>query len=106
MRHRWRILHLAETRFDSEVVLVTLERKGIECDLVHVGTEEDFVAEIERGGFDLILADYSSCFFDDISALNIAMRKCPEVPYIFLPETAGEESATETLSVGLWRSRN
>lgn len=106
MRHKWRILHLAETQYDSAQVLVTLERNGIECDLVHVGTEEDFVAQIERGGFDVILADYSSCSFDDISALNIAQQVCPEVPYIFLPETAGKEFATETLCAGLWSHRN
>lgn len=31
--------------------------KGIACEIMRVETERDFVSAIERGGFDLLLAD-------------------------------------------------
>ncbi len=106
MKYKWRILHLAATRYDSDLLLVSLARKGIKCKLVRVENKEDFVAGIERGGFDLILADYSLRSFDDLSAMKIARRKCPEVPFIFLSGAIGKGFATETLCIGLWSGRN
>ena len=100
MKHKLRILNLEDTQDDSELVRVRLVREGIECDLVHVETRDDFVTAIEGGGFDLILADYSLPSFDGLSALNIAKRKCPEVPFIFLSGAIGEEFAIETLERG------
>lgn len=106
MIHKWRILHLADTEYDSELVREKLVRKGIECDLVRAETEEDFVADIERGGFDLILTDYSLRSFDGLSALNIARRKCPGVPFIFLHGASGKEYAIEVFSVDIWSRMN
>lgn len=106
MKHKWRILHLADTPYDSDLLMVRLVRKGIECDLVLAQTEEDFTADIERGGFDLILADYSLSSFDDLSALDTVQRKCPGVPFIFLSGPIGEEFAMQTLAARLWTNRN
>ena len=52
------------------------------------------------GGFDLILADYTLPLFDGISALKIAQEVCPEVPFIFVSGTMGEELAIEALKMG------
>ncbi|MGE5300394.1 MAG: hybrid sensor histidine kinase/response regulator, partial [Acidobacteriota bacterium] len=76
MKQKLRILNLEDAQDDTELVRVNLAKEGIECDLVRVETREDFIAEIERGGFVLILADYSLPSFDGLSALNIAKRKC------------------------------
>jgi CheY-like chemotaxis protein len=44
-------------------------RGGFACQGRRVETEADFIASLERGGFDLILADYSLPSFDGLSAL-------------------------------------
>ncbi len=100
MKHTLRILNLEDTEDDSELVRVTLAREGIESALVRVATRKDFVSAIEKGGFDLILADYSLPSFDGLSALNIAKRKCPAVPFIFFSGAIGEEFAIETIKRG------
>jgi diguanylate cyclase (GGDEF)-like protein len=100
MKHKLRILNLENTEDDSERVRVRLVREGIECDLMRVETREDFVAAIERGRFDIILADYSLPSFDGLSALSIAKQKCPGVPFIFLSGAIGEELAIETFKRG------
>src|SRR6202040_576022 len=58
------------------------------------------LASVEEGGVDLILADYSLPSFDGISALNFAMKACPDVPFIFVSGTLGEEVAIEALKIG------
>ena len=58
------------------------------------------VASIEHGGFDLILADYTLPSFDGLSALKLALEKCPDVPFIFVSGTLGEEVAVEALKIG------
>ena len=48
----------------------------------------------------VILADYRLPSFDGLSALAIAQEKCPDVPFIFISGTIGEEFAVETLRRG------
>ena len=74
-----------------------LEAGGIVCDITRVQTREDFVASLEKGGFDVILADYSLPSFDGMSALKIAAQRSPDVPFIFVSGTLGEELAIEAL---------
>jgi diguanylate cyclase (GGDEF)-like protein len=100
MKRPLRILNLEDSQDDSELVRRRLLREGIECDLVRVDAREDFLAAIGRGGFDLILADYSLPSFDGLSALDIARQKCPPVPFIFLSGAIGEEFAIETVRRG------
>jgi signal transduction histidine kinase len=48
----------------------------------------------------LILSDYSLPGFDGYAALSIAKAKCPDIPFIFVTGTMGEEVAIETLKNG------
>jgi PAS domain S-box-containing protein len=95
-----RILHLEDNRHDAELVRVTLESEGIVSRVTRVETQADFVASLEQGGFDIILADYTLPTFDGLSALKIALATCPTVPFIFVSGTLGEEVAIEALKIG------
>jgi PAS domain S-box-containing protein len=95
-----RILHLEDNPTDAELIQAILETEGIICDVTRVDTQADFFASIEHGGFDLILTDYTLPSFDGVSALKIAREKCPDVPFIFVSGTLGEEVAIEALKIG------
>ncbi len=95
-----RILLLEDSVLDAELVSATLADGGIECEIVRVETRADFVAAIAGDSFDLILADYSLPAFDGMSALSIALEQCPEVPFIFVSGSIGEERAIESLKSG------
>src|SRR6516165_12629129 len=95
-----RILYLEDDPKDAEVVQARLEAEGIVCDLTRADTQADFFTYLRQGGFDLILADYTLPLFDGISALRIAQENCPEVPFIFVSGTMGEELAIEALKQG------
>ena len=63
-----RILYLEDDPGDAELVQETLASDGIGCQVTRVETEADFIASLEQGGFDLILADFTLPTFDGLSA--------------------------------------
>jgi signal transduction histidine kinase/CheY-like chemotaxis protein len=95
-----RILHLEDEPKDAELVQATLEAANVACDVTRVETQPEFFGLLDRGGFDLILADYTLPSFDGISALKVAKEVRPEVPFIFVSGTLGEEVAIEALKLG------
>ncbi|MBW4622007.1 MAG: response regulator [Cyanosarcina radialis HA8281-LM2] len=93
-------LLLEDNPLDAEMVELTLSDGSIDCELLRVETRSDFVAALETNEFDLILADYSLPGFDGISALEIACQLRPDVPFIFVSGSLGEELAIEALKWG------
>jgi DNA-binding NtrC family response regulator len=94
------ILHLEDDAKDAELLLAMLEAAGIISQVTRVDSQADFLASLEQGGCDLILADYSLPSFDGLSALKIAREKRPDVPFIFVSGKLGEEVAIEALKIG------
>jgi signal transduction histidine kinase/CheY-like chemotaxis protein len=100
MRHLLHILSIEDDPKDAELIQDLLETEGLACELTRVETQAALLASVEKGGIDLILADYSLPSFDGISALKFAMKACPDVPFIFVSGTLGEEVAIEALKIG------
>ena len=94
------ILHLEDDFTDAELVRATLETEGIQSELTRVETEPEFVAALKPGDFDIILADYTLPSFDGLSALRLAQERLPDVPFIFVSGTLGEDVAIEALKTG------
>jgi len=100
MTRSLRILSLEDDAHAVELIEAALDSDGVECELVHVETEQAFVAALRREEFDVILADYALPGFDGIAALSLARTHAPEVPFIFVSGKLGEEVAIESLKVG------
>jgi len=95
-----RVLHLEDDARDTELVQAALEGEGIQSELTRVEREQDFLAALKRESLDLILADYTLPSFDGLSALRIAQQHSPDVPFIFVSGTLGEDVAIEALKTG------
>jgi signal transduction histidine kinase/FixJ family two-component response regulator len=95
-----RVLHLEDDARDTELVQAALEGEGIQSELTRVEREQDFLAALKRESLDLILADYTLPSFDGLSALRIAQQDSPDVPFIFVSGTLGEDVAIEALKTG------
>ena len=100
MKPKLRILNLEDELTDAELNQAMLSARWPECELVRVGTRNEFVQALEAGGFDLILSDYTIPGFDGRSALQLARERRPEVPFIFVSGTIGEDTAIEALKNG------
>jgi signal transduction histidine kinase len=97
---RLRVLHLEDSRLDAELVREMLASNGIMADVDRVETRAQYVAALDRGGYDVILADYALPAFDGITALDLAHEQCPEVPFLFVTGALKDDSAVETLRRG------
>jgi PAS domain S-box-containing protein len=95
-----RILHLEDDHLDAELVRETLAVDGLVAQVECVDTRAAYVAALENADFDLILADYTLPSFDGNSALAIATEKRPDIPFIFVSGSLGEEVAIESLKNG------
>ncbi|MEA5507710.1 response regulator [Halotia wernerae UHCC 0503] len=93
-------LLLEDSLLDAELIQVILREGGIDCELLRVETSADFVTALETKTFNLILADYALPSFDGMSALKITRDRCPDIPFIFVSGTLGEELAIEALKNG------
>ncbi len=91
---------LEDNATDAELAGHTLRRGGIRFTHTRVETEKEFVRELEHNPPDLILSDYALPGFDGYAALDIAKQKSPNIPFIFVTGTMGEEVAIETLKSG------
>jgi len=85
---------------DAELIRHALRKDGLSFTLERVETGEDYLRALQKAPPDVILSDYALPTFDGYAALAIAQKSCPEVPFIFVTGTMGEEVAIETLKNG------
>jgi PAS domain S-box-containing protein len=95
-----RILLLEDDPSDAELIRATLEADQIVCDVNVVKTRAEFLTGLESQQIDLVLADYKLPSFDGLSALKLSLSIRPDLPFIFVSGTFGEESAIEALKIG------
>jgi DNA-binding NtrC family response regulator len=95
-----RILHLEDNAQDSGLMEALLTEHGLVCEVTRVETREHFSAALDQVAFDLIVSDFSLPSYDGRSGLVLAREKAPEVPFVFLSGTMGEDAAIEALKCG------
>ena len=95
-----RILLLEDSAYDAALVHEMLEAEHFVCDIIRAQTRPEFMAALSDPGIGLILADYKLPSFDGMSALKLTLSARPELPFIFVSGTLGEEAAIEALKLG------
>jgi PAS domain S-box-containing protein len=95
-----RYLHLEDDVKDAELAQDALESAGITCEITLAQTSEEFEESLNRGQYDMILADYSLPGYDGMSALRLVREHYPEIPFIFISGTMGEDAAIRALTEG------
>ncbi|HJQ63148.1 MAG TPA: response regulator, partial [Burkholderiales bacterium] len=95
-----KILLVEDVATDAELALRELQRGGIACMTRRVQTEDAFVHMLDEFRPDVILSDFTLPAFDGLTALDIARQKRPDIPFIFVSGTIGEERAIESLRRG------
>jgi len=95
-----RIVHLEDDLGAYELVRAMLASDGIAARLEHVDTPAAYRAALVPDAPDLILADFNLPDIDGLTALALKRELCPEVPFIFVSGSLGEEVAVESLHNG------
>ena len=95
-----RILLLEDDARDAELIQDVLEADDFVCEIARVQLRAEFVTGLGSAELDLILADYKLPSFDGLSALKLAREARPDLPFIFVSGTLGEEVAIEAVKIG------
>ena len=91
---------IAEDRpVDAELVVLELEREGFAPDWVRVDTAPDLIAALETHP-DLVTSDWSMPRFSGLDALEVVRSRNPDLPFILVSGSIGEEAAIEALHRG------
>src|SRR4051812_10550958 len=98
--HGLRVLIVEDVSVDSDLAIHQLARGGIRCVHIRADSEPSFRTALNRFRPHIILSDFSLPQFDGLAALEIATSEAPDVPFIFLSGTIGEERAIEALRKG------
>lgn len=96
-----RILILEDRIADAELCARELRRGGLQFDMQRVDTRPAFEAALNTYAPDLVISDFSlPSAFDGLAALDIARLRYPEMPFVFVSGTIGEERAVEAMRKG------
>src|SRR3954466_10924570 len=95
-----KILHLEDNALDAELIRAVFDHEWPGCEVNLVASRDGFMAELNSGGYDLLLSDFNMAGFNGLDALKLAQEKCPTVPFIFLSGTIGEDRAVEAMRLG------
>jgi DNA-binding NarL/FixJ family response regulator len=99
-RKELHILILEDVTTDAELMKDELREAGTLFTPSCVKDKVSYLKALDEFSPDIILSDYSLPSFDGLSALKLAVRKCPDVPFIFVSGALGEETAIELLKQG------
>jgi DNA-binding NtrC family response regulator len=96
-----KILILEDNQSDIDLLRRELNRNGLYFTSEVVQTRESFENALDNYNPDIILSDYTLPAFDGISAFNIKQIKTPEIPFIIVSGSIGEERSVELIKEGV-----
>ena len=99
-RERIRVLLVEDVEVEAELTCRHLRKHGIAHLVQRVDTDAAMRAALREFRPTVILSDFSLPGFDGLRALEIARECAPDVPFIFVSGTIGEERAIEALRRG------
>jgi PAS domain S-box-containing protein len=94
------VLHLEDSADDARLVQTLLSEGCPNCTTTVVVRRDEFIAAVQCGAYDVILADYTLPGFSGLDALQLAQEISPETPFIFLTGTLEEKHAIEAVERG------
>ncbi|MCK9279959.1 MAG: PAS domain S-box protein [Melioribacteraceae bacterium] len=100
MNTELRLLILEDSLHDKELIIEQLLESRFKLDVTHVDREKTFTEALRNYKYDLIISDFKLPGFTAFGALAICKIICPEVPFICVSGSIGEETAIELLKEG------
>jgi len=94
------VLCLEDSPRDAEIIREFLTDAGYDLKMDCTATEKEFVSLLRSRKYDLILSDFKLPGFDGFTALRWSVEICPDVPFICVSGSIGENLAVELLKKG------
>jgi PAS domain S-box-containing protein len=96
-----RILLVEDSPEDAELLLLELQQGGLELECERVDTLSETSAALQRGGWDVVLADYNLPGFTALDVLELMRSHRIDLPLIVVSGAIGEETAVQAMKAGV-----
>jgi diguanylate cyclase (GGDEF)-like protein len=100
MEQDLRLLIVEDVAAEAELAVHQLQRAGLQCTWTRVETEDALRTALRELRPHLVISDFSLPGYSGSAALSLVQREAPEIPFIFVSGTIGEERAIEALKAG------
>ncbi len=90
------ILLFEDNKTDTDLITSCIKKGGLDCTINTVNNRCDYINVLSMSHTDIILANYALSLFNSDSALEIAEKLQPDIPFIFISETNGVKFTKET----------
>ncbi|MCJ7825574.1 MAG: PAS domain S-box protein, partial [Anaerolineales bacterium] len=95
-----RVLVVEDSEDDALLIVRELRNGGYEPTIERVETAEAMNAALDRGGWDVILADFNLPSFNALAALSMVKEREVDLPFIIVSGMIGEETAVAAMKAG------
>jgi PAS domain S-box-containing protein/putative nucleotidyltransferase with HDIG domain len=99
MTTKLKVLIVEDRAADAELALHELRRAGYDPEWARVETEPEFLAQLARG-WEIVLADHKLPAFSGMRALELLREREPDLPFILVSGTIGEDNAVANMKAG------
>jgi CheY-like chemotaxis protein len=94
-----RLLIVEDSEDDAALLLLLLRQAGFEIESERVDSSPSLARALNKN-WDIIISDHSMPQFSGSQALKMVRARDPEVPFIFVSGTIGEDVATDAMRTG------
>lgn len=94
-----RAILVEDNPLDHELIVHALEEAGYRPEISRVQNAAELIAGLEAGP-DIVLCDYNLPGFDAGAALEIVRARDPDLPFIIVSGSIGEETAVDLIKRG------
>ena len=95
-----RALIVEDSENDALLLARELQRGGYDLTYERVETLEGMKAALDKQKWDIVLSDYTMPLFRGTDALLILREKDPDMPFIYVSGTIGEDMAVAAMKAG------
>jgi len=94
------VLMVEDSENDAELLLLELRRQGFAPASTRVDSGRALRKELTRGGWDIVISDHNMPSFTGDEALKLVKEYAPDLPFIVVSGTRGEEHAVDAMRAG------
>ncbi|MEI6888160.1 MAG: response regulator [Bacteroidales bacterium] len=95
-----KLLLVEDDETDALLVIRQLKKDGFDVEHVRVKTKSDMEAQLDKGGWDIVISDYSMPGFSGQEALKLFKSRNLDIPFILVSGTVGEDLAVSIMKGG------
>jgi diguanylate cyclase (GGDEF)-like protein/PAS domain S-box-containing protein len=94
------VLIVEDSENDTQLILRLLRKAGYDLVFERIETAEEMRSALHLRSWDIIISNYSLPQFDGRAALELASTQCPDIPFIVISGTIGEDNAVAMMKAG------